>query len=347
MSVWSLEELMNEINLSCPSCRHSDFNIIEQNLACGNCGAKYANLDGILAFALDPDGLKREIQAFWGDLYKQLYNDFEQQLSHMSAAELESLLDEFVPMLEHMEHLPVTEIDLAAIKGKKILEVGCGAGAHSALFKRYGAKVVPLDITVDRVISAQRKLKLVRQGYGCAIQGDAENLPFEDNSFDIVYSFGVLHHTENTEKAIGELHRVLKPGGQAAVMLYAKSSYVYLFNQLLVQGILRGNYARNGRWLGKVSEGKPKHSDVYNPITRVYSKSEMFHLFDRFHSLKLRKSAFNFSQISLIGRYLPKLLVKLGICKESRAGVLVWDGPLRLETRLELILGHYIGFGWN
>jgi ubiquinone/menaquinone biosynthesis C-methylase UbiE len=211
----------------------------------------------------------------------------------------------------------------------------------------HGAKVVALDITVGRVISAQRKLKLVRQGRGCAIQGDAENLPFEDGTFDIVYSFGVLHHTENTEQAISELHRVLKPGGQAAVMLYSKSSYFYLFNQLLVQGILRRNYARGDRWLGKVTEGKPQHSETHNPITRVYTRREMLGLFHRFRSLQLRKSAFNFSQISIIGRFLPKWLVKMGICRESPAGVLVWDGPLRLETRLELILGHYIGFGWN
>src|SRR5437870_12567520 len=228
MSVWSVNELLKEIDLSCPSCRASDFTTADESIVCKDCGARYANIDGVLAFALQPGGLKSEIQAFWGDLYQQLYNDFDQRLTSMSPEDFETLLKEFVPMLEHMEHLPVREIDLNSIKGKKILEVGCGAGAHSALFKMHGAKVVALDLTVARVISAQRKLQLVRQGQGCAIQGDAENLPFEDNTFDIVYSFGVLHHTKDTEKAIGEVHRVLKPGGQAAVMLYAKSSYFYL-----------------------------------------------------------------------------------------------------------------------
>jgi len=347
MSLWSLDELLDEIKLSCPACRAVEFQVSNESLTCKQCGASYANVDGVLAFAMQPGGLKEEIQTFWGDLYKQLYSDFEQRLNNMSAEEFEALLREFVPMLDHMEHLPVREIDLKQIAGKKILEIGCGAGAHSALFKSFGAKVVALDLTVGRVISAQRKLRLVRQGRGAAIQGDAENLPFADDTFDIVYSFGVLHHTEDTEKAIGEVYRVLKPGGQAAVMLYAKTSYFYYFNQLLVQGILRGEYARNGRWLGKVTEGKPQHSDTFNPITRVYTKNEMLHLFEQFNSLHLRKSAFNFSQVSIIGRYLPKLLVRMGICRESPAGVLVWDGPLRLETKLELALGHYIGFGWN
>jgi len=307
----------------------------------------YPSVDGILAFAQKPEGLKADIQAFWGDLYQQLYGDFEKRMSDISPEEFDHLLDEFVPMLRHMEHLPATEIDLKSISGKKILEVGCGAGAHSALFKRHGASAIALDITVSRIISAQRKLGLVKQGHGCAMQGDAEKLPFADASFDIVYSFGVLHHTVDTQKAIDELHRVLRPGGQMAVMLYAKSSYFYYFNQLLVQGIIRGNYSRNERWLGKVTEGKPKHSDVYNPITRVYTRRQMLDLFKQFHSLKLRKGAFNFSQISVIGRFLPDLLVKMGICKVSPAGLLIWDSPMRLETRLELLLGHYIGFGWN
>jgi len=347
MSLWSIDELISEVKLSCPACRSLQFEVSDAEVLCKECGAQYESVDGVLAFAMAPGGLKSEIQTFWGDLYQQLYNDFERRLDQMSREEFDQLLAEFVPMLDHMEHLPVREIDLNAIAGKKILEVGCGAGAHSALFKSRGAKVVALDLTVGRVLSAQRKLQIVGQGSGCAIQGDAENLPFADGQFDVVYSFGVLHHTENTEQAIAELYRVLKPGGQAAVMLYAKSSYFYLCNQLLVQGILRGHYRRNGRWLGEVTEGKPHHSDTHNPITRVYTKSEMLRLFAQFHSLHLRKSAFNFSQISIIGRYLPALLVSLGICSESPAGVLVWDGPLRLETKFELALGHYIGFGWN
>lgn len=347
MSVWSPEEIMCQVRLRCPTCKHNSLDHTDQYFECRNCDARYSVRDGIIMFALKAGSIKSEIMTFWGDLYKQLYDSFDYKLSKLSPEEMESLLDEFVPMLQHMEHLPVTEVDLAEIESKKVLEVGCGAGAHSALFKRHGGKVVALDITMERAISAQHKLKLVRQGYGCAIQGDAESLPFEDDTFDIVYSFGVLHHTENTEKAVDELYRVLKPEGQVVVMLYAKSSFYYLLNLLLIQGIIRRNFSYGGRWLGRVTEGTPKYSNVHNPVTRVYSKSEMLQLFGRFHSLRLRKSGFNFSQIPVLCRILPILLVKVGLCKESRAGLLVWNRPLRLETSLELFLGHSVGFNWN
>src|ERR1051326_7263384 len=123
MSVWSIEELMNEIDLACPACRGSQFRLRDDLLTCELCGASYATADGVLAFALEPGGLKSEIQTFWGDLYKQLYGDFEQRLDKMSPDEFEALLREFVPMLEHMEHLPAREINLSEIAGKKILEV--------------------------------------------------------------------------------------------------------------------------------------------------------------------------------------------------------------------------------
>src|SRR5207245_4997879 len=66
---------------------------------------------------------------------------------------------------------------------------------------------------------------------------DAENLDFNDNSFDLVYSHGVLHHTPDTARAVREIHRVLRPGGRAVVMLYHRNSYNYRVN---IRGLRRG-----------------------------------------------------------------------------------------------------------
>ena len=68
---------------------------------------------------------------------------------------------------------------------------------------------------------------------------DAEQLPFPSDSFDLGYSFGVLHHSPNTEKAIAELVRVVRPGGEIKIMLYNRHS-VYVFNQWVKFGLLRG-----------------------------------------------------------------------------------------------------------
>ena len=71
-----------------------------------------------------------------------------------------------------------------------------------------------IDVTQERALATQKKFDLLGDdATGNATQGDAENLPFADETFDIVYSSGVLHHTRDTEKAIDEAHRVLAAAG--------------------------------------------------------------------------------------------------------------------------------------
>ena len=94
-------------------------------------------------------------------------------------------------------------------------------------FRKYGADIVAVDLTPERVLSTAKKLSLVANGQGIVYQADAEHLPFRESSFDIVYSNGVLHHSENTEKCLDEVYRVLRPGGQAVIMLYARHSAVF------------------------------------------------------------------------------------------------------------------------
>lgn len=98
------------------------------------------------------------------------------------------------------------------INGKKVLEIGYGMGSdHLALAKR-GAICYGIDLTAGNLPITQRHLEL--NGYHSElIVGDAENMPFEDDTFDFVYSFGVIHHTPNMEKAAEEIYRILKPGG--------------------------------------------------------------------------------------------------------------------------------------
>ncbi|MFN3393547.1 MAG: class I SAM-dependent methyltransferase, partial [Candidatus Thermochlorobacter sp.] len=110
-----------------------------------------------------------------------------------------------------------------AFRGKTLLEVGCGLGTDLLQFARYGAHVTGIDLTEESIALAKQRFEL----YGIEanlLAADAENLPFPDHSFDVVYSFGVLHHTPNTQKAIDEVYRVLKPGGEIIIMLYHKHS---------------------------------------------------------------------------------------------------------------------------
>jgi ubiquinone/menaquinone biosynthesis C-methylase UbiE len=119
----------------------------------------------------------------------------------------------------------------AALRG---LEIGCGCGSEAERFARAGADYTAVDLTNAAVRITRRRFQLANLDGGF-VQGDAENLPFADSSFDLVYSHGVLHHTPDAPRTIREVHRVLSPGGRAVVMLYHRDSFNYHVNLAVVR----------------------------------------------------------------------------------------------------------------
>jgi ubiquinone/menaquinone biosynthesis C-methylase UbiE len=127
-------------------------------------------------------------------------------------------------------HLRELFDSLAGSHGK-LLEVGCGIGVDSIQLAKCGFDVTAVDLT-ENALTVAREFAAHR---GVSIDfrlGNAETLDFPDETFDAVYSFGVLHHTPDIDAAVAEVHRVLKPGGTAYVMLYAKNSLVNLVHKM-------------------------------------------------------------------------------------------------------------------
>lgn len=111
--------------------------------------------------------------------------------------------------------------------GQDVLEIGVGLGTDFLRFARGGARVTGVDLTARAVELVTRRLKL--EGLcGDVRRADAERLPFPDASFDVVYSWGVLHHTPDADQAMREALRVLRPGGRLCIMVYARRSWVAL-----------------------------------------------------------------------------------------------------------------------
>lgn len=123
--------------------------------------------------------------------------------------------------------------------GKKILEVGVGAGSDFTQWVRAGAIAHGIDLTEEAIGNVQERLKLYGLTAADLQCGDAENLPHETNQFDLVYSWGVIHHSPDTERCLDEIIRVAKPGAQIKIMVYNRHS-LFAFYQYLIFGLFKG-----------------------------------------------------------------------------------------------------------
>jgi ubiquinone/menaquinone biosynthesis C-methylase UbiE len=147
----------------------------------------------------------------------------------------------------HLLHL----VPFAEARGRKVLEIGIGNGADGAMFALNGAIYTGADLTTAALEATRRHFEVLGLA-GEFKQENAEKLSFADESFDWVYSHGVLHHTPNTAVALSEVWRVLKPGGRAIVMLYHKHSFNYWVRIMTYMRLrlLAHILARIGRWDG-------------------------------------------------------------------------------------------------
>jgi ubiquinone/menaquinone biosynthesis C-methylase UbiE len=145
-------------------------------------------------------------------------------------------------------HIPLL-VPFKESTGKQVLEIGIGNGADGVTFALHGAQYTGVDLT-KTALEATRKHFAVMGLTGTFQRENAEHLGFADESFDWVFSHGVLHHTPNTQAAINEVYRVLKPGGRAIIMLYHKHSfnyYVRIMTYMRLRVLLKV-LSRAGRW---------------------------------------------------------------------------------------------------
>ena len=129
------------------------------------------------------------------------------------------------------------------IRGKRVLEIGCGMGTHAEMLVRAGADFTAIDQTGFAAMATKRRLDLLQRG-GQVLRQDAESLAFAGNSFDLVWTWGVIHHSTSTERCVAEIARVLKPGGRLMMMVYYRPSLVYYLHCGLIRGVLMGQLLR-------------------------------------------------------------------------------------------------------
>jgi len=195
-------------------------------------------------------------------------------------------------------------------KGRDVLEVGCGIATDGLNFARAGARYTGVDQSAGALDLARRRFAL-EGAVGAFVEAQAFCLPFADDSFDLVFSHGVIHHLPNPEDAVREFSRVLRPGGTALVMVYHRNSLNYRFTVMIVRRLLAASLLLPGvpRLVARVTGEEPRvlaeqrgllrryglryvrDTGLFlsnntdgpgNPLSRVYSRADMMQLFGCF-----------------------------------------------------------------
>jgi ubiquinone/menaquinone biosynthesis C-methylase UbiE len=194
--------------------------------------------------------------------------------------------------------------------GKELLEVGCGMGTDLLQFARGGATCTGVDLTPRSIELSRLHFALYHQRARFLL-ADAERLPFADESFDAVYSNGVLHHTPRTEEAVREIHRVLRPGGTARVMLYHRNSLHYWGAIIINRGILRGQLLRRGSTpQGLLSRYAEYSEHDARPLVKVYSREQARALFAPFSEVKIQVEQMISQELGIFRPLIPESLFR-------------------------------------
>lgn len=187
-------------------------------------------------------------------------------------------------------------------KNKKVLEVGCGLGADLQKFKEAGADVYAIDSSESAGHTLSKRFALINESFKFKA-ADFRSIPFDNESFDLYYSFGVLHHSPWIKNGIEEAYRVLKSDGEMIIMLYHKG-FKYYFKKLFFRGVLQGRFFTKNKQeiLNKFTE---EFGD--SPTTLVYSRREAAALLDNMFDI-VETKVFRFDDninLPLLGKVYP------------------------------------------
>lgn len=257
--------------------------------------------------------LKSEIQEFWSryPCAKNLISGSAGEREFF--AEHDRIIDMLTPY-----HKEVYQYD--RFSGKRVLEIGCGMGSHARRFAEHAGEFYAVDLSPQSIEITKKRFALFNLDSKNVVMGDAENLPYPDEYFDHVYSNGVIHHSPDTQKAVMEIYRVLKPGGTVTVMIYNKDSIFYRVDLMMI-GQLKYALMKilPARILSLLCNDKKTVMEIkdllnsidwsdigdivlrfsdghFNPHTKVYTRKEakdMFHMFDEVRT-ELRSSSDRF-----------------------------------------------------
>lgn len=205
--------------------------------------------------------------------FKEFSNEFFEEIDRRFFANVK----QFMPWCKTPFDPLINFDDLA---NKDVLEIGTGNGSHAQLLARHARSYAGIDITDYAVKSTSERMHRFGINNARILRMDAENMSFDDESFDYIWTWGVVHHSSNTEAILAEMRRVLRPGGTAVTMVYRRGLWNYYISGGIFRGIIKGDL-----WgTGSLHNCIQKHTD--GAIARYYSAREWRLLASRYFDVK-------------------------------------------------------------
>ena len=182
-----------------------------------------------------------------------------------------------------------------------VLEIGVGQGSHAGLIAPRSKSFNGIDLTEPATESTSRRIALMDIKTATIQQMDAEEMTFADNSFDYIWTWGVIHHSSDTRRILEQMNRVLRDGGQANVMVYHRSFWKYYIHDGFFKGLLQNGISRK-------SIVNANQAATDGAIARYYTKKEW---------RELTSDLFNVDSFAVSGLNLEILPLPAGKVKDT------------------------------
>jgi ubiquinone/menaquinone biosynthesis C-methylase UbiE len=269
-----------------------------------------------------------EVRRFWDS------KPCDSELSVKSPHSKEYFIEIETERYKHQNHIldVLSKIDW---REKRVLEIGTGVGTDARKIIEYGGIYTGINVDQGSVDMTTRALEVFGGLPGKVMQCSATDMVFQDQCFDIVYSFGVLHHIPDVDKAITEIWRVLKPGGELLIMLYNKTSINYYVEILFLRKLFLRSLVIPGviplfSKLGFPKEKLERHAELYrgsrlmsaeewlsrntdgpdNPYTRAYNSKDAMSLLENFIVISNEVYFFDPRHWGIFGKIMPGILLR-------------------------------------
>jgi SAM-dependent methyltransferase len=276
---------------------------------------------------MDSDSAQESVRVYWDT------RPCDSQLSDRDRSSQAYFLDIERQRYGLQPHIPGI-LSMIDWRGKRVLEIGTGVGTDARSIISRGGRYTGINVdrgSTDATLRALRVFSLP----GIVLERNATALDFPDDSFDVVYSFGVLHHIPEAEKAVAEIHRVLKPGGKLLVMIYNRSSINYVVEIMFIRKLALRLLSLPGaialfQWMGLPREKLERHAQLQrergrmtdqewvsrntdgpdNPYSRVYDAAQAAELLRAFRINVNEVFFFDYRHWGILGSSLPRAAIK-------------------------------------